>query len=256
MKRIAFTIVLNGMPFIKKQAEIIPHVFDEWYIVEGAVLPTHDTAWCHSIDSKYYTSDTLSVDGTSEFLDSIASDTIHIIRKNAFWNGKLEMCNSFSNKLTDCILMQFDVDEFWDINTLKSVLTFSENNTGFDGMLFRCNFFVGPNLVVTSQNCYSDNVYEWCRLWKINQPTTWISHEPPRLKGLDNFLNKDFTSSQGWVFNHYAYILEEQLKFKENFYGYTNATENWKRLQLSKTFPCQLKDYLPWVRDNTTVNLK
>jgi hypothetical protein len=256
MKKIAFTIVLNGMPFIKKQYEIIPKIFDKWYIVEGVVSPVLDTSWCRNIPKKYYSDNFLSIDGTSDFLDSIISDKITVIRKNDYWTGKVEMCNSFMSEVQNSILMEFDVDEIWDPFILKDVLKYSEENDYFDGMLFKCNYHVGPNLVIKNENCYGNNPNEWCRLWKIDKQTHWISHEPPRLKGCLNFLTRNFTKNQGWTFDHYAYILEDQLKFKEEFYGYKNAFNQWKRLQLNTQFPCYLRDYLGWVHDNSLVDIK
>lgn len=258
MKTVAFTIVLNGMPFIQKQAEIIPQIFDEWYIVEGASLPVKDTAWCGFMDTSYYTADKtqkLSVDGTTEFLDSIASDKIKIIRRDGFWQGKVEMCNSFMHNISDCVLMEFDVDEIWAPDTLRGVLDYAKTHDDFDAMLFKCRYFVGPNIVVTSENCWSDGPYEWIRLWKVKNQTSWITHEPPRLASAQRHLTKAFTVSKGWLFDHYGYVLESQLKFKENYYRYADALANWKRLQLNPNFPCRLKPFLPWVSENTVVDL-
>jgi hypothetical protein len=254
MKKIAFTIVLNGMPFIKDQYNIIPECFDHWYIIEGAVLPTLDTNWCQNINNEFFSDKKLSIDGTTEFLNSVINDKITVIRKNDFWLGKLEMCNSFMNDIKDCILMQIDVDEIWDVGKLKDILFFAENNEGFDGMMFKCNYYVGQDLIIENENGYSDMWYEWCRLWKIKNQTTWISHEPPRVKGCVNLLSKQFTNNKNWIFDHYAYVNENQLKFKENFYGYTNALNNWKSLQKQTNFPLLLRQFLPWVNDNALVN--
>lgn len=255
MKKIAFTIVLNGMPFIKKQAEIIPYVFDEWHIIEGASLPHNDTSWCSTIDKKFYSNDYLSLDGTTEFIDSIVDNKkIFVYRKGDLYNGKTEMCNEISYIMKDCILMQFDVDEIWSVDTLREVISYTENTNGFDGMLFKCNYYVGPNLITVTDNAYGNNIGEWCRLWKISNHTSWKTHEPPRISGLTNFLSKAFTYEKGWVFDHYAYVLEEQVKFKENFYGYKNALEQWKKLQICDNYPCYLRDYLPWVIDNSIVS--
>ena len=254
MQRVAFTIVLNGMPFIEKQYDIIPKVFDKWYIVEGVVFPKCDTSWCSTISNKFYNDDKLSIDGTTEFLDSIKSDNIIVIRKNDFWNGKLEMCNSFMADLTNTTLMQFDVDEIWSVDKLQSVLSYAEDNDYFDAMLFKCNYYMGPNLKIISENGYADNSYEWCRLWKIRDRTEWISHEPPIVRGCKRLLTKQYTKSNGWIFDHYAYVLESQLEFKENFYNYSNALKEWKRLQLHGNYPCKAKDFLSWVGDNTILN--
>lgn len=255
MKKIAFTIVLNGMPFIKKQSEIIPLVFDEWHIIEGATLPILDTSWCQPIDQKFYSDNKLSIDETTEFLDTLSDNKkVFVHRKNDFWNGKTEMCNIVNDKMCDCILMQFDVDEIWNPETLQNVTDYAINNTGFDGMLFRCNYFVGPNLKVISDNTYGNKADEWCRLWKIKNKTSWRTHEPPRIHGLTDFLSKNFTSQKGWVFDHYAYVLESQLEFKENFYRYSGALNQWKGLQINNNFPVYLKNFLPWVNDDAIVD--
>jgi hypothetical protein len=255
MKKIAFTIVLNGMPFIQKQYDIIPQVFDEWYIVEGATRPTHDTSWCSEISSEFFTDEKLSVDGTTEFLNSIQSDKIKIIRKYDFWDGKREMCNSFMDNVENCILMQFDSDEMWDVNILKEVLEYSEEHNDFDGMIFKCNYYMGPNIIKIGDGGYADNTYEWMRLWKIGERTVWESHEPPKIKGCVNLLSKSFTKDRGWIFDHYAYVNENQLKFKENFYGYKNAFQHWQSLQNHDNFPCKASQFLPWVKDNTILDI-
>lgn len=256
MDKIAFTLVLNGMPFIKTQAEIIPCIFDKWYIIEGVSLPVNDTNWCQVIPSKYYNSNYLSIDGTTEFIDSLQAqypDKVHIIRKNTPWQGKVEMCNSFIDNISNCVLMEFDVDEIWNKNTLTDVLQYAINMNNCDGMLFDCDFFVGNDIILSKCGGYADSSYEWLRLWKINKKTKWISHEPPRLQGLKYFKSKQFTKSKSWTFKHYAYTTREQLQFKEDFYGYKNAYNSWLQLQHIDTqnFPLLARDYLPWIKDNT-----
>jgi hypothetical protein len=259
VKKIAFTIVLNGMPFIKDQGEILPYLFDEWHIIEGATLPIKDTAWCKNIDNKFYTNKKLSVDGTTEYIDKLAKKHSNIIihrKENGdFWQGKLEMCQQVESSMEDCILMQFDVDEIWNPITLKNVLDYATTSLTQDGMLFKCNYFVGPGLVIQNENCYGNKNDEWCRLWKIKQKTTWKSHEPPRINGLHHFLSRDFTKQHGWIFNHYAYVKEDQVAFKENFYGYPNAVMHWRNLQNCNDLPTFLRNFLPWVNDNAIVDM-
>jgi hypothetical protein len=255
MKKVAFTIVLNGQPYIEQQAKIIPKIFDKWYIIEGYSLPVKDTAWCKNIDITKFTDNGWSNDGTTEFLDSLSDDNVTVIRKNPgeFWNGKTEMCNSFMDRVENSILMEFDVDEIWKPEILTDVLNYAETNDGFDGMLFKCNYYVGPNLITRGENCYGNKADEWCRLWKVRNKTSWRTHEPPRIHGLHNFLSNDFTQEKGWIFDHYAYALEKQLEFKENYYGYIGAVNNWKRLQNETDFPVNLRDYFPWVNDHSQV---
>ncbi len=248
MKRIAFTIVLNGMPFIKQQAEIIPDIFDHWYIIEGYALPINDTAWCRNIDVSKFTNNGLSNDGTSEFIDTLP-DNVTVIRKTSgdFWRGKTEMCNSFMHEISDCILMQFDVDEIWKRDTLIDLLNYAEINDDFDSMRFKCNCYVGPDLIISGDDCYGNRATEWHRLWRIRDTTYWVAHEPPLIYGDTKILDNNFTFKKNWIFDHYSYVYEHQVFFKQHYYGYTGAVNRWKELQQIKSFPVNTKDYLPWV---------
>lgn len=59
----------------------------------------------------------------------------------------------------------------------------------------------------------------------------------------------DETMAMGLVFTHYAYAMENQVKFKEAFYGYPGAVDAWRELQsLSpNALPVNLSQYLPWL---------
>jgi hypothetical protein len=48
--------------------------------------------------------------------------------------------------------------------------------------------------------------------------------------------------------------LPEQVAFKENFYGYVGALSKWEKLQNNDSFPCFLRNYLPWVQDGAIVD--
>lgn len=256
MTKIAFTLVLNGMPFLPEQFKIVPRMFDKWYIIEGVANPVADTAWCKKLPDEFHKNG-LSNDGTTEYLDSIKSDKIVVIRsQTGFWNGKTEMCNAFMHEVEDAILMQIDMDEIWTEEVLIDLFKFCEiNHKQFDGMIFKCKYFVGKDLIIGSENCYSDNYSypEWLRLWIIKNKTRFIRHEPPTIQGLTRYISKAYTKQQNWIFNHYAYALEEQLKLKEKYYGYTNAVSQWKRLQEVTEFPVNLRDYFSWVQDDSKV---
>ncbi|MDR3627618.1 MAG: hypothetical protein P4L45_12325, partial [Ignavibacteriaceae bacterium] len=51
----------------------------------------------------------------------------------------------------------------------------------------------------------------------------------------------------------YAYTTEEQLKFKEIYYGYSGALDKWKELNAQTDYPVCLKDYFDWVNDGSVV---
>jgi hypothetical protein len=84
-----FTIVLDGMPWIKMHLDRLQATPLEWrwIIVEGVARPTRDTAWVRGISPR------LSKDGTTEYLDSIKDPRVKVIR-NARWENKTSMCNA------------------------------------------------------------------------------------------------------------------------------------------------------------------
>tara|TARA_S200002703_G_scaffold30275_1_gene26238 strand:+ start:536 stop:1315 length:780 start_codon:yes stop_codon:yes gene_type:complete len=258
MNKIAFTIVLNGMPFIKEQYKIIPGVFDHWYIVEGVSRNINCTRWCNPVTEKYHKNN-LSNDGTTEFLDSITDDNITIIRKlnNDTWAGKVEMCNSFMGKISNSILMQIDVDEIWDVDVLYDIFSYCDHNYDrFDAMQFRCNFYMGRNLIVNGMDCYGDMDWDWWRLWSIKEPTAFVSHEPPKITNQKRVIKKDDTYKMKWIFDHFAYVYEHQVQFKEDFYGYKNAVTQWNKLNsLNEYSNIDASEYLSWINGKCPVKL-
>jgi len=84
-----FTIVLNGMPYVKEHIDIFSNlpIKWHWHVVEGVAELTGDTAW--SVNNGGKIPDTfhdkgLSVDGTTQYLDDIQqrfSDRVTIYRK-------------------------------------------------------------------------------------------------------------------------------------------------------------------------------
>ena len=271
-----FTIVLNGQPFIRHHIEVFKQLPIEWHwhIVEGVADLKNDTAWSlqyggRICDEIHFNG--LSNDGTTDYIDQIADqfpDQVTIYRKQngAFWNGKLEMVNAPLRSIDEnCILWQIDADELWTREQiLKLHVMFSQNQCK-TAAFFHCHFFVGLDLVTITPEAYSHhNAYEWLRAWRFAPGMRWSSHEPPRLMELykgawrdvahvNPFIH-DETAANQLVFTHYAYALESQLEFKESYYGYSNAVNQWKRLQQSENFPVNLKDYFHWVNDHCQVD--
>jgi ADP-heptose:LPS heptosyltransferase len=271
------TIVLNGKPFIQHhvmqflQLSIPWH----WHIVEGVADLVHDTAWSRaqggSTDGIPHR-EGLSADGTSEYLDMIATkypDRISIYRpaKGRFWAGKLAMVSApLAAMNEDCLLWQIDADEFWTCSQISTLWSMFEQQPERTAARFYCSFYVGPHLVTDSINTYGNHADhgEWLRVWHYQPGDTWRSHEPPVLgRLLEPGLRCDVaaiypfsqaeTACNGLIFKHYAYIVEQQLAFKEKYYGYTGAVVTWQRLQQQQSFPLRLTDYFPWVQDETTV---
>jgi len=271
-----FTIVLNGQPFIRHHIEVFKQLPFEWHwhIIEGVADLKHDTAWSRQNGGKI-TDDLhhhgLSKDGTTEYIDELAKNYPNRIKvyrkpKNQFWDGKKEMVNApLVNIKQECLLWQIDVDELWtaaQIVTARSLFTQYPDKTA---AFYWCWYFVGYNLVISSRNCYSQNPnQEWLRTWKFKPGYEWDAHEPPilvekTLKSKQNIakLNPFFheeTEKYGLVFQHLAYFIEEQIAFKEKYYGYRNAVAQWLRLQQVTEFPVLLRDYFAWVKDKTIVD--
>jgi len=272
-----FTVVLNGEPFIRHHIEVLKQLSFRWHwhIVEGAADLTHDTSWSFSSGGKLpsdFHKDGLSVDETSIYLDELAlqyPDNITIYRKQReLWDGKIEMLSQpLKSIYEDCILWQIDSDELWTVEQLETGRAMFLRSPGKSAAFFWCHFFVGDNKVVISRNCNSQSIKQKClRAWSYRPGMKWLAHEPPILaERLNNGKWQDLskgpvfdhaeTETLGLVFQHFAYVTEKQMAFKESYYGYTGALENWKKLQGAISLPCRLGGYLPWVKNRVIVDV-
>ncbi|GJD23729.1 hypothetical protein RIVM261_086850 [Rivularia sp. IAM M-261] len=272
-----FTIVLNGQPFIRYHIDILRQLPFKWHwhIVEGVAELNYDTAWSvklgGSISDEIH-SNGRSYDGTTEYLDELKQqypDDITIYRKpeGIFWDGKREMVNApLANIQEECLLWQVDVDELWTVEQISTARQMFINNPSKTGAFYWCWYFVGEKLVISTRNCYAQNPrQEWLRTWKFKPGAFWAAHEPPMLveqlagNQLRNvaaenpFLHNE-TEENGLVFQHFAYVTEDQLRFKEQYYGYRNAVAEWKVLQQQTKLPVLLRKYFSWVGDGTQVD--
>jgi glycosyltransferase involved in cell wall biosynthesis len=272
-----FTIVLNGEPFIRHHIDSLKHLPFKWHwhIVEGVAELNHDTAWSlqhggRIVDELH--KDGLSNDGTTEYLDQLVQQypiNITIYRKPSgqFWDGKLEMVNAPLGNITEkCLLWQIDVDEFWRADQLMAARQLFLDQPDRTAAFYWCHFFVGPDKVVSTRNCYSQNpAQEWLRTWSFRPGMRWGAHEPPILVENDgsggarnvaavNPFRHHETEAAGLIFQHFAYALEKQLAFKETYYGYRDAIAGWRRLQGQTKFPVLLRDFFRWVQDDTQVD--
>lgn len=252
MKLLAFTIVLDGMPWIPLHLPMFNRtsVDWEWHVIEGVANPKHCTSWCRPIIPR------LSNDGTTQYLGSIESNPrVHVYRKPE-WDGKLEMVNVAAARVSSpgTVLMQIDADEVWQHWQIDSICSMFDEDRSRNCAAFRCRYFVGQNLVTMGRNCYGDKSYEWYRAWRVDPGCSFSRHEPPVIQGQQvKEFSKDETESAGLVFDHYAYSTRAKVAFKEVFYGYTGAVEQWERLQSNTRWPARLRSFLPWVKDDCMV---
>ncbi|ACB49867.1 glycosyl transferase, group 1 [Crocosphaera subtropica ATCC 51142] len=269
-----FTIVLNGQPFIEYHINVLRQLPFKWHwhIIEGVAELRHDTAWSLAAGGEILEkihNQGCSVDGTTEYLDNLQQQypdniTIYRKQKGQFWDGKREMVNApLTNIKEDCLLWQIDVDELWTVEQIIQAKELFNKHPEKTSAYFWCWYFVGEKLIISSRYCYTQNPHqEWLRVWRFQPGDSWEAHEPPRLvrsqpdgqiqdvAKINPFLHKE-TEKYGLLFQHFAYVTPDQLDFKESYYGYENALQEWKDLQEATDFPVFLKDYLSWVSDNT-----
>jgi len=274
-----FTIVLNGEPFIRHHIEEFAKLpFDwHWHVIEGVAELAHDTAW--SVQNGGRITPELhrggvSNDGTSQYLDRLQAkfpERISIYRKQggAFWDGKLEMVSApLENIGEECLLWQVDADELWSAEQIGTARDLFLREPEKTAAFYYCNFYVGPELVISTRDTYGNHSsYEWLRTWRYLPGDRWASHEPPRLcrqepggswqdlAALKPLLHHE-TEGMGLVFEHMAYVSEQQLRFKEIYYGYADAVAGWRHLQEVRSFPVRLGEYFPWVNDGALVRRK
>jgi len=272
-----FTIVLNGVPFIKYHLDAFENLPFEWHwhIMEGVADLKHDTAWSAAHGGRITDElhrNGLSNDGTSEYLDELARshpEQVTIYRKpaNVFWDGKLEMVNApLENISEECLLWQVDADELWTAEQIIAARKLFTEHPEKSAAYYLCRFFVGEQLIITSRETYGNNTsYEWLRTWRFQPGMRWAAHEPPRLCRLcedgrwtdistGNCLSHAETEASGLIFQHFAYATEAQLRFKEVYYGYRHAVSQWRSLQETDQMPAMLRDFFEWVTDGATVN--
>ncbi|WP_219762395.1 glycosyltransferase family 4 protein [Neoroseomonas alba] len=269
-----FTIVLNGEPFIRYHEAMLAQLPFRWHwhVVEGVAALRHDTAWSVAAGGRVLDSvhrEGRSNDGTSEYLDDLARrfpGQVTIYRKppGEFWDGKKEMVNApLPNIAEECLLWQIDNDELWTVDQIVEMrrLFLAEPERG--AAYYWCWYFVGPDKVISTRRNYAQNpAFEWLRTWRFRPGDHWAAHEPPTLVRPDPaggeavdiarqspFMH-DETEAHGAVFQHFAYVTEAQLGFKETYYGYAGATARWRELLAHKGSGL-LADYFGWVSDRT-----
>ncbi|MDQ2102075.1 glycosyltransferase family 4 protein [Azospirillum isscasi] len=265
-----FTIVLNGEPFIRYHEAVFASLplRWHWHIVEGVASLSHDTGW--SLASGGRVLDSVhdrgrSNDGTSGYLDELAArypDRVTIHRKplDSFWDGKREMVNAPLPHIREPgLLWQVDADELWTAEQIRTVHAMFEANPKRTAAFYWCDYFVGPERIISTRHNYAQNPrQEWLRTWRFEPGMAWAAHEPPTLVGADGKdlaqidpFTQDEMEEAGVVFQHFAYATEAQAAFKESYYGYKDARAHWRRLQEEVTGSALLRDYLPWVSDET-----
>jgi hypothetical protein len=233
MKRIALTIILNGLHHLnhKNFFNKMLQQFDLWVIIEGVAKPGGSTSWCKDINEKFH-KNFLSLDGTTEFLDANKNSKMVVVRPhNRPWISKDEQVNAgiaeIKKRHKKCFLWQVDVDEHWEEQQLKEAEEMLLEYKGKTGC-FLCDYFVGKNQQVFGEwgECINDT---WRRLW-IWEGEEFAAHEPPTLIGKNG---PGYLLPQRFI--HYSYYFDKDVIFKERYYsGYDGLYERWKNIQDNK----------------------
>jgi len=241
-----FTIVYNGQPWIRGQAEFFRQLGGvdwRWHVVEGLAEHVEDTAWCKEAGGRISDFErrnlNLSTDGTREFLDGLKKefgDRVSIYRPPGAepWPGKKAMVDCFLPKLEDgCLLWQLDVDEFWKPDQVRQIVAEFEKRPELTAGWFDCDYFFGWDRCSSRPGVFGNfREYEWLRVWRYQKGDSWGSHEPPRLirnseigsrkedVGRISPMRQDETRARGWKFQHFALTDRAQMEFKEIYYGH------------------------------------
>lgn len=262
IRLVVFSLAWNGMPFVTRHRDILDATgLDwEWHIVQGLAVGRADANRPYSQIPLNEDED----DGTTKYLTNLAEsepERVHYVARRV-WPDKLAMVNRALESILATgrhqervILMQLDLDELWEAEAIRASASLLMNKSNCCAM-FDCHFLVGPKLATTNGYGHSRS-YEWIRMWSLDTPwsTTWISHAPPVLAArqdgewveLSCCVSHEETRQVGAVFTHHAYVKEQQVAFKADFYGYRDAVESWRRLQDAEP-PVRLGGYLEWVR--------
>lgn len=242
MKLAVITIVKNGMPYLER---IMPSLSDSgldfrWLVAEGTAMPGGSTNWCRRIEPG------LSTDGTTEYLRLLEKvDSRVTYGANREWPSKDEMVNWCVRHIKDpCVLLQMDADEIWTPEALRALVNMFDTKPDYQRAYMKCRFWVGPDRYLSLM---PNDRNHWLRAWRFRPGMRFDKHEPPVLSGNQGpYAGVEQTQRRGIVFEHYSYATREQVKFKQDFYGYEGAVEAWERLQAVTAFPVRLRDFFHW----------
>lgn len=231
MKRVAFTIIYNGLHHLKHNdyAKKILSMFDLWIVIEGASGNGGSTAWC-----KNYPRLPNSTDGTRKYLFDLSElypDKMLISSQSEEWKSKDDMVNQAifilkSQGIKKCFLWEIDADEQWK----KDQLVIAESDLILQGAKtgeFLCNYFLSFDLIVRG-DWGEGRALPYRRLWRW-EGERFRSHEPPELEGGNG---KTILIEER--FDHFAYCFERDVYFKSQYYGgHEMIYGPWMNLQLS-----------------------
>ena len=269
-----FTIVYNGQPWIRGQAEFFRRLEGIdwcWHVVEGLAEHVKDTAWCKEAGGRIADferrNSNLSTDGTREFLDGLKKefgDRVSLYRSPGTepWPGKKAMIDCFLPELeAGCLLWQLDVDEFWKPDQVRQILAEFEKRPELTAGWFDCEYFFGWDRCSSRPGVFGNfREFEWMRVWRYQKGDGWGSHEPPvLLRGVEGGKQENVgrinpmlqieTRARGWKFQHYALTDRAQMEFKEIYYGHRGLIAGLEQLEKAGRNEPLARTLFPHIRE-------
>jgi len=226
-------IVIDGMPFIKHQLNLIYDNAHQIIICEGG-----DNKW-NEING-YRT----SKDGTLEFIKSYPDpkNKIKLIKKE--WNNKNEMCFEYCKHATGDIIWHIDIDEFVDPESIPKLLPLFKmyNTISIPNFIFwgDCETIVEAH----GQNGWKRNWFAFERIFKRN-PKFYINHIPDRgyydpkteIVYPGKIAPQHHLIKNGIYTYHFSYVLPESVKMKLKYYNHRTPgciKDDWFKNVFSK----------------------
>ena len=156
MKRVAFTIILNGLHHLKHNDyyKFMIDNFDLWVIAEGAVESRGSTSWCKKMPDNLHKNGR-SVDGTLEFLTELSDNPkVEVIICEGLWTSKDEQVNAaievIKEKTNNSFLWQIDCDEQWSLENIElAEKTLLDNN--LNSAAFPAHSWLGQKIVAKGE---------------------------------------------------------------------------------------------------------
>lgn len=210
-------IALNAMPFIEYSLKSVYDFAHEIIIVEGAV---ENCLFAANPDGG-------SKDGTVEFIKSFPDPENKITLIQGRWPEKCEMQNEALKHVSGDYVWLIDSDEVYKRNDLDRIKGIVKSDPSITQVNFiPDSFWKGPDHIV-----YSSKFFEFSnhfrRLFKFVPGAVFISHRPPtmvwpgcnRTTEQMHLLGGTATREMGVILYHYNYVLDSQVKQKNDYYG-------------------------------------
>lgn len=216
-------IVVDGMPFIKHQLEIIyPHAH-QIIVCEGG-----DTVWKKVFGHRRSQDQTLEV--IKNFPDP--ENKIELVQKE--WADKNHMCHEYSKRATGDVIWHIDVDEFVDPIHIPDLVAIFDSHPEYDTIAVPQLIFWGDTrtIIAAQEDKNKKWLWKWIGTDRIyrNKKDSYIHHLPdpgfynPRTQQFTfgNIFPEDVLLEKNIFTYHFSYVLPEAVLAKMMYYDERN----------------------------------